>query len=106
MPGSDSKISKDGRGEGSSGGAPSDGRKLRGASSIGDSDAKKDNAAVTRRKLDGTVNKMSFDVDDLEEGQYFQVEEDEDVEEIVEYEDTAEGEVVVQNGEETQQSYL
>lgn len=40
-----------------------------------------------RRRKDGTANKMSFDVDELEEGLYIQVEDEEDVEEVQEWEE-------------------
>jgi len=46
-----------------------------------------------RRRRDGTANKMSFDVDELEEGLYFQVEDEEDFEEVIEYEEIPEKEL-------------
>ncbi|ODN00838.1 Tctex1 domain-containing protein 2 [Orchesella cincta] len=46
-----------------------------------------------RKRKDGTRNKMSFDVDELEEGLYIEVEDEEDVEEVVEYEEVPDDEV-------------
>ncbi len=45
-----------------------------------------------RKRKDGTRNKMSFDVDELEEGLYVEVEDEEDVEEVVEYEEVPDDE--------------
>lgn len=56
-------------------------------SQVGAGDAK-----GQRKRKDGTRNKMSFDVDELEEGLYVEVEDEEDVEEVVEYEEVPDDE--------------
>jgi len=46
-----------------------------------------------KKRKDGTRNKMSFDVDELEEGLYIEVEDEEDVEEVIEYEEIPDDEI-------------
>lgn len=60
---------------------------LAAVSQVGAGDAK-----GQRKRKDGTRNKMSFDVTELEEGLYVEVEDEEDVEEVVEYEEVPDDE--------------
>ncbi|CAL8111796.1 unnamed protein product [Orchesella dallaii] len=54
---------------------------------------KRSSVGSEKKRKDGTRNKMSFDVDELEEGLYVEVEDEEDLEEVVEYEEIPDDEV-------------